>query len=392
MSTLVITATLLTTLGVVWLWLRLPVSASPISVLINGLSGFVFRYAHTGRPTPAAEIDPNPRYAGTRPPPNTANRHGEIEYIAGDVAVTHWFEQARESVYHFVTAGDPANEAFVIIPGLPETWWAFHNQIADLSADYYMVVIDVKGYGQSDKRLELDYTNETMAKEIAALLDKLGIRVFNLAGHDRGAVLTDHMTNVASLRGRILRYIRMQQSFNEPHGHPKPPHFLMKTKFGEALFQSRNFLSVIYRAWFPSNLSESTLSRLTYEFRFKGTAAALRKYFETTNFEIELEDRHRELFKSMTMPMLILQGWYDRGQHPEEYAHAADVVPQCRVQFIHANHFFHLEDPPATNRAIRNFLAETRQLRLIEPTENISIDDAPLENVMAQQEAHHGHE
>ncbi len=342
-----------------WLRYRLPVSAHPLSVLLNGISGMLFPYSHRGRATPSARMAADMRYPAVTPPPHTANLHGEIEYLHGDVEVTHWYAETSGGVYHLVTAGDPGNEAFIFVPGLPESWWAFHHQIADLCADYYVVAIDMKGYGQSDKRLNLDYTNPAMAAEVAELADQLGLHCFNLAGHDRGAVLTDHMTHVAALKGRILRYVRMQQSFNEPHGKPKPPHFLMKTRFGEGMFSARNFVTVLYCGWFPSNLSPATLQRLDYEFRFQGTAQALRKYFATTNFETELADRHSYLFKSMDMPTLLLQGWYDKGQHPEEYAHAADYVPDARVQFVQANHFFHLENPQSTNRAIRQFLAET---------------------------------
>ncbi|NIB40967.1 alpha/beta hydrolase [Pseudomaricurvus alkylphenolicus] len=343
-----------------WIYYRLPVSDKPWSILLNGLSGFLVSREHKGRPTPIPQFTTDMRYQGTTPPPNTSNKHGEIEYLDGDIPVIHWYEEVRGSVFHFVTAGNPANEAVVIVPGLPESWWAFHHQIVDLSSDYYVIAVDSKGYGQSDKRLYLDYTNPGMAEDMAALVDKLGIKQFNMMGHDRGAVVTDHMTNVASLKGRILRYVRMQQSFNEPHGKPVPPHHIMKTKFGEALFRSRNFVSFIYRAWFPSNLSESTLQRLEYEFSFKGTAAAMRKYFETTDFGVELNDRHNTLFNAMTMPMLLLQGQYDKGQHPEEYGQSPAFVTDARVQFIHANHFLHLENPVATNRAIRKFFTEVK--------------------------------
>lgn len=341
-------------------FLRLPVSDSPFSVVVNALSGFIIPKVHTGKPTPALQLTDDMRYRGTTPPPNTANKHGEIEYLEGDIKVTHWYEEVRGSIYHFVTAGDPSREAVLIAPGLPESWWAFHHQIADLSSDYYVIAIDMKGYGQSDKRLHLDYTNPGMAEDVAALMDRLGIKHFNIMGHDRGTALTDHLPNVSSLKGRILRYVRMQQSFNEPHGDPVPPHHLLKTKFGTALFKSKNFVPIIYKAWFPSSLSDSTMQRLEYEFKFKGTAEAMSKYFETTNFGIELADRHDFLFKSMTMPMLLLQATYDKGQHPEEYDRSADFVSNARVQFIHANHFLHLENPVATNRAIRKFFAEVK--------------------------------
>ncbi len=342
-----------------WVFLRLPYSDSPISIFLNALSGFFVTNEHEGKPTAAIEItDDITRYQATTAPANTSNVHGEIEYLVGGVAATHWYQEVNDCTFHFVTAGDPSKEAILFVPGLPESWWAFHQQMSELSNDYYVIAMDSRGFGQSDRGLHLDYTNPAMAQDVAALMDKLGIEKFNMAGHDRGAVVTDHMTNVAALKGRILRYIRMQQSFNEPHGSPVPPHRIMGTRFGQALFGCKNFCSVLYRAWFPSGLSESTIKRLEYEFGFKGTAAAQRKYFKTTSFDIELADRHDFLFKSMTMPMLILQGRYDKGQHPEEYDRCTDFVTDARVQFIHANHFFHLENPLATNHAIRRFLSE----------------------------------
>ena len=58
----------------------------------------------------------------------------------------------------------------------------------------------------------------------------------------------------------------------------------------------------------------------------------------------------------MTMPILILQGRYDPGQHPEEYVHSHEFAADLRVEFVEANHFTHIENPAAVNQAIRRFL------------------------------------
>lgn len=92
--------------------------------------------------------------------------------------------------------------------------------------------------------------------------------------------------------------------------------------------------------------------------RRKGVAEAVSTYFKTTNFAIELEDRHNELFEHMTMPMLILQGRNDPGQHPEEYENSPSFVSDCRVEFVDASHFCHIENPTAVNAAIRSWLDE----------------------------------
>ncbi len=326
--------------------------------LLNAIHGLMWPDSHPGRATVRPKMTDDVRYPETTPPPNTANLHGEIEILEDGTQATHWYARAAEVTWHFVTAGDPSGTPVLMLHGLPESWWAFHHQIADLSRDHYVIALDCKGYGQSDKRLDLDYSASAMAAETAELLDTLGVDKFIVIAHDRGVIIADHMTAVASLKGRILRYVRMQQSFNEPHGEPRPPHEMFATRMGEGNFAYKNLIDVVYNKVMPSGLNPTTLKRLDYEFKFEGVAQAVRCYFQSNNFDIEHKDRHETLFAHMTMPMLILQGRYDHGQHPEEYAKSADFATDLRVEFVVASHFCHIENPIAVYVAIRRFLGD----------------------------------
>ena len=331
----------------------------PPVMLAKALWGLIRPSTHTGTPTPNPRMTDNMRYPAVPPPPDTANLHGEIEVLDDGTEVTHWYAESSGVTWHFVTAGDPSNHPMLVLHGLPESWWSWHNQISEFAKDHYVIAMDNKGYGQSDKRLDLDYTNATMAKEMAALLDQLGVDTFTVLAHDRGVVIADHMCAVPELKGRMVRYIRMQQSFNEPHGEPAPPHAMFATKIGIGNFLTKDTIDMIYTRIMPSHLSASTLKRLDYEFKFKGVAPAVSKYFETTNFDIELKERHGGLFEEMTMPMLILQGRHDRGQHPEEYENSPAFVTDAEVHFVDASHFCHIENPTAVNSAIRAWLDKT---------------------------------
>jgi len=48
------------------------------------------------------------------------------------------------------------------------------------------------------------------------------------------------------------------------------------------------------------------------------------------------------------------------------------------VQFIHANHFFHLENPVATNHAFRRFLAEKPTASLNTSSNNKTVKSEPI--------------
>lgn len=316
---------------------------------------------HDDGASPDAIITSDMRYpAPYSYPMGYTNQHGEIEML-GDVEATHWYAEAEGIIWHFVTTGNPDNEPFVIVHGLPESWYAFHHQMRDLSDQFYCIGVDVMGNGQSEKSVDLDYSYASMAKHLARFIDAIGLTTFNLAGHDRGTVIADHLLNVDEMNKRVLRYVRMQQSANEPHGDPVPPHHIFASPLSTIIAKSTMFPRLFYTksSYTTIEIAPEVVSRLDYEFKYKGIAEALPLPFSTTSFDKELADRHDMLFAKMTMPMLFLQGQFDPGQHPEEYENTPNFVTNGRVQFIEAGHFFHLEAPEATTTAMREFLNES---------------------------------
>ena len=93
--------------------------------------------------------------------------------MIGDVEATHWYVEADGITWHFVTTGDPSNEPFVLVHGFPESWYTFHNQMRDLSDQFYCIAVDTLGNGQSDKRLDLDYRYSAIATALGKFLDTI---------------------------------------------------------------------------------------------------------------------------------------------------------------------------------------------------------------------------
>lgn len=85
---------------------------------------------------------------------------------------------------HYVEGGQ--GEPLVLIPGWPETWWAFHKMMPLLVEKFHVIVVDMRGMGSSDKP-ELGYDKKTMAKDIFELIKYLGYDKVHIGGHDIGA-------------------------------------------------------------------------------------------------------------------------------------------------------------------------------------------------------------
>jgi len=98
--------------------------------------------------------------------------------------IRHHTVQANGIRQHYLEAG--SGPPVVLLHGFPETSFAWRAQIPVLSERHRVIAPDLRGYGASEKPAA-GYDKRTMAKDLVALLDSLGIGKIALVGHDRGA-------------------------------------------------------------------------------------------------------------------------------------------------------------------------------------------------------------
>lgn len=87
---------------------------------------------------------------------------------------------------HYVVGG--SGQPLILIPGHPETWWAYHEIMPVLARNFRVVVVDIRGMGSSDKPAG-GYDKKTMAEDIYQLTRQLGFAKVNVAGHDIGSMV-----------------------------------------------------------------------------------------------------------------------------------------------------------------------------------------------------------
>jgi len=98
--------------------------------------------------------------------------------------------------------------ALLLLHGFPQTHVMWNRVAHALVNDFYLVMPDLRGYGDSAKPAGLmdhsNYSKRSMAQDAVALMDALGIARFGVCGHDRGGrvahrLALDHPGRVAKL-------------------------------------------------------------------------------------------------------------------------------------------------------------------------------------------------
>jgi haloacetate dehalogenase len=98
--------------------------------------------------------------------------------------------------------------ALLLLHGFPQTHVMWHPVAQRLAQDFFLVMPDLRGYGDSSKAPGLpehsNYSKRAMAQDMVELMDALGIKHFGVCGHDRGGrvahrLALDHPQRVSRL-------------------------------------------------------------------------------------------------------------------------------------------------------------------------------------------------
>ncbi len=107
-------------------------------------------------------------------------------------AWTHEFSVTNRVRLHYVTQG--TGELVVLLHGFPEFWYSWRFQIPVLAHNFKVVVPDLRGFNDSEKP-QNGYDIDTLAQDVAGLIQGLGYQRAHLVGHDCGGMIAWNMAN-----------------------------------------------------------------------------------------------------------------------------------------------------------------------------------------------------
>lgn len=130
------------------------------------------------------------------------------------------FVQANGIRQHVVIGGD--GPPLLLVHGWPENWYAWRYVMPELAKSYTVIAVDQRGIGLTEK-VRTGYDTATLARDLAALMSKLGHERFAVVGHDTGMVISYALA--ADFRDRVAR-LAVAEVPGPPTLKGSPPAFI----------------------------------------------------------------------------------------------------------------------------------------------------------------------
>lgn len=157
----------------------------------------------------------------------------------GTHPVTHRYVTARGVRFHFAESGPADGPAVVLLHGFPQHWYLWRHVLPRLAAGHRVLALDLRGFGWSQAPKH-GYSTGSLAEDVIAVLDELGIGQAAIVGHDWGG----WVGFAAALRHpeRIRALVSVNMT------HPWPMH--------------RRVLPNLWRMWHTALVEHPPLGRL----------------------------------------------------------------------------------------------------------------------------------
>ena len=292
------------------------------------------------------------------------------------------FERARRAVngveINFVQAGD--GPALLLLHGYPQSHVQWHKVAPRLVDAYRVVAPDLRGYGDSSKPAAAPgdhtvYCKRTLAQDMVALMDDLGIAAWHVVGHDRGVrvghrMALDHPDRVLSLTS--LDVVPTQAVFDGMDDQlavaffhwilMRQPHPVPETLIGNSV---KVYFDFLMDRWCGTDGAITPAARAEYERCFCNQEAVNATVAEYRATELDLEHDETDRGRKLACPVLVLWGadtsrrpGWQTGRKQQFLDTWRERAVDVRGTALDCAHFVPEERPDEVVAELRAFLGE----------------------------------
>lgn len=272
------------------------------------------------------------------------------------------YEEVNGTKLHYVKGGQ--GEPLILIPGYPETWWAYHKVMPILAQKYCVIVIEMRGMGSSGKPAD-GYEKKNMAKDIFELINKMGYEKVHIGGHDIGAhVAFSFAANFPESTSKLIMLdtphpdqtmyqLPMLPVLGANYLYPWWLAFNQVKELPEDLLEGRMNIVIdwLFKNLLVEKSSVSNFDKEVYEFAYNKKDAIRSSNAWYQAFPQDIEDS--KTYKKLNMPVLGVGG-SGYGMLEMSLSNAAIDVQLKKIE--ECGHFILAEKPNETAKFIVEFL------------------------------------
>jgi len=294
----------------------------------------------------------------------------EEELIKSWKGFTNHTAEVNGTQLHYVDGGQ--GPALICLPGWPQTWYSYHRVAPELAQHFRVIVIDIRGMGSSGTPPS-GYDKKTMAADVYALLQQLGIEKVHVLGHDIGGMVAMSLAfNFPELVEKLIvadglhpsegmmqmRLLPAPGTFNDKIDHQQPYTWWMSFNqvkgLPEKLLEGRYLylLDWLFQYVMVDDSKMSDFEKEVYAavYNQPERIRASNAWYQTFNQDIE----DAKGYSQLQMPVLGIASNVSHGFY--HYALPALAVNHQIVHLADTGHYMFEENPEAVNKAIISFL------------------------------------
>ena len=268
------------------------------------------------------------------------------------------FVELPTGVTHYQLRGDPEARCVVLIHGNAAPYVSWDNTIDDLvGADLRVLRYDVLGHGFSDRPRLPTYDNALYVKQLAELIDRLGIASpVSVVGTSQGGSIGAHFA--ADNPGSVDRLAFLAPLFNDFAGKGSPLAKIMTIPVaGELLLQlaGDSKLSDLTSRIAAPDKKFALEREVVKQFHFRGKRAAILANARGDSFANPAAAY--EAVKVQGIPRLLIWGAEDELLPEDSMRRLRDLLPDVEYHQIDgASHLAHYEYPERVTPILIEFL------------------------------------
>lgn len=286
-----------------------------------------------------------------------------------DIRTHHRHAEIAGRRIFYREAGSPQAPAVVLLHGTPASSHMYRNLIPALADRYHVIAPDYPGFGHSDRPPvgEFDYTFDSLADHVDALLDHLGLTSYALYVQDYGAPVGWRLA---------LRHPERIAAIVTQNGNAYVEGFVgdaMEPLFAYGRDRSAANADVLRGLVSPEGLKwqythgvsdptvvdpDSWTNAHTAVADTDESVAIQLELFADYVTNVELYPRVHEYFRTSQVPLLAVWGRNDEIFGPAGALAFARDLPSAEVNLLDGGHFLLESKLEAVVALMRPFLAE----------------------------------